>query len=96
MIDGFEWDDNKNRINRLQHGVSFEEAAEIFRGPVFTMVDDRLNYGEERLISIGLIGSVVVVVVVHTDRNGRIRIISARKANRRERQEYYEHLEAAD
>lgn len=54
--DQFEWDENKNHSNHERHGISFEEAREIFSGPVFTMVDDRMDYGEERLISIGLIG----------------------------------------
>ena len=87
----FEWDDDKNALNLKKHGLSFEEACLIFEGPVFTRVDDRFDYGEERTISIGLIQSVVAVVVVHTDRAGAIRIISARLANRNERRHYDEH-----
>ena len=89
----FEWDDEKNRANRAKHGISFEEARTIFEGPVFTAPDDREDYGEERFISVGALAGLVVVLVVHTDREGRIRLISARKANRNERQAYYEHLE---
>jgi uncharacterized DUF497 family protein len=57
-------------------------------------VDDRFDYGETRRISVGLIGDVVVVVVVHTDREGATRIISARLANRDERKEYAHYREA--
>jgi uncharacterized protein len=86
----------RDRRGNQRHGIAFEEAKEIFSQPVFTAVDDRMEYGEERLISIGMIGAVAVVVVVHTERSGKTRIISARKANRRERQAYHEYLEAAD
>ena len=89
----FEWDDEKDRANRAKHGISFEEASGIFDGPVFTAPDEREDYGEERFISIGRLSGLVVVVVVHTDREGRIRLISARKANRKERHAYHEHLE---
>ena len=80
----FEWDEEKDRANRTKHGVSFEEAKAIFDGPVFTAPDERQDYGEERFISTGELGALVVVVVVHTSRSGRIRLISARKANRGE------------
>ena len=89
----FEWDEEKDRANRTKHGISFEEAKAIFDGPVFTAPDERQDYGEERFISTGELGALVVVVVVHTSRSGRIRLISARKANRKERLAYYEHLE---
>ncbi|WP_454745530.1 BrnT family toxin [Ciceribacter selenitireducens] len=88
----FEWDETKNRINRQKHGISFEEACLIFDGSVFSAKDKRFDYGEERIISIGAIASLVIVVVVHTDRSGSIRIISARLANRKERMRYHAHL----
>ncbi len=87
-----EWDEAKNRINRQKHGISFEEACLIFDGAVFSAKDERFGYGEERIISIGAITTLVIVVVVHTDRNGSIRIISARLANRKERTRYHAHL----
>ena len=93
MPSGFEWDEAKNRANRVKHGISFEEASAIFDGPVFTAPDEREAYGEARFISIGRLSRLVVVAVAHTDREGRIRLISARRANRRETQAYYEHLE---
>ncbi|VXD12664.1 conserved hypothetical protein [Planktothrix serta PCC 8927] len=89
----FEWDVNKNAQNLKKHGISFEEAQEIFDGLVFTAIDERFDYGEEiREISIGAIQGVVIVTVVHTERSGIIRIISARKATRQERETYYDYL----
>nr|WP_246085052.1 BrnT family toxin [Rhizobium glycinendophyticum] len=64
----------------------------IFEGDVLTGVDTRRDYGETRRVSIGAIRQLIVIVVVHTDRAGRIRIISARLANRKERQKYHDHL----
>ena len=91
----FEWDENKNRQNKQKHGVSFEEAQEIFNGIIFTAIDDRFDYGEIREISIGVIRSVVIVTVAHTERQGKIRLISARKATPKERNQYYEYLREA-
>jgi uncharacterized protein len=88
----FEWDENKNVQNLKKHGISFEEAQEIFDGIVFTAIDERFDYGEIREISIGAIQGVVIVTVVHTERNQLIRIISARKATRQERETYYDYL----
>jgi len=95
MSTRFEWDEAKNRANRAKHGISFEEASAVFEGPVLTASDDREGYGEERSISYGRLGGLVVVVVAHTDRGERIRLISARKANRKETRAYYEHLKEA-
>ena len=92
MSSRFEWDEEKDRTNRAKHGIGFEEAEVIFAGPVLTAPDDRQDYGEERFISTGQLGS-LVVVVVHTSRSGHVRLISARMANRKERQTYYEHLQ---
>lgn len=88
----FEWDEAKNQLNLEKHGISFEEAAEIFNYPVFTRIDKRNNYGEIREISFGMIGLTLVLVVVHTDRNGKTRLISARKANKNERHIYHDYL----
>ena len=59
---------------------------------MLTARDDRQDYSQERFISYGQINPLVVVTVIHTGRRGRIRLISARKANRKERQAYYEYL----
>ena len=88
----FEWDEYKNRQNLRKHGISFEEAQAIFDGTVFTTLDNRFDYGEVREISIGAIKDSIIVVVVHTDRDIVIRIISARLATRRERKDYYDYL----
>lgn len=91
----FEWDENKNRQNLNKHGISFEEAKEIFFGITFSIVDERFDYGEIREITIGAIDSFVIVTVVHTERNGKTRLISARKATPKERKTYYEYITQA-
>jgi hypothetical protein len=65
----FECDEDKNRINIGKHGVSFETAARIFEGPVLSWTDDRKEYGEDRLRSIGQVDGVAVLAVIHTERN---------------------------
>jgi uncharacterized DUF497 family protein len=84
----YEWDPQKARTNIVKHGVSFEVAIRIFEGPVLTRDEDSYDYRELREISIGMVGAAVVLVVVHTDRSGVTRIISARPATRRERVRY--------
>ena len=88
----FEQDENKNQQNRQKHGISFEEAKEIFSGIVFTSLDRRFDYDEIREVSIGTIQGCVIVTVAHTGRNGKTRLISARKATPKERRQYYEYL----
>ena len=88
----FEWDNTKNRANIRKHGVSFETAQRIFERPHRTQPDTRRNYGEDRYISVGEVYGVAVVVVAHTERDGRTRLISARPASRKERQAWYEHI----
>ena len=88
----FEWDENKNKQNQQKHHISFEEATEIFQGVTFTSISNKIDYDEIREISIGTIQNVVVVTVVHTDRQGKTRIISARKATPKERRKYYDYL----
>ena len=72
-----------------QARVAFETAKRIFEGAVLTWFDDRKEYGEERFISVGKVAR-AHLVVAHTKRDGRIRLISARPATRRERQAYHE------
>ncbi len=87
----FEWDENKNQSNQQKHDISFEEASEIFRYPMYEIVDTRQDYGEVRYIGIGRNNQMVVLTVVFTERESRIRIISARQANKNERKLYYEY-----
>ena len=88
----YEWDDNKNRENFEKHGLNFEDAELLFSGPCVTFADDRFDYGEDRFITLGVLQG-RVVLVVHTRREEKIRIISMRKANRREREIYQKRLE---
>lgn len=87
----FEWDDEKSLQNLEKHGIGFDESCLIFEGRTLSWVDGRIDYGETRTISLGLIREAVAVAVVHTDREGKTRLISARLANRRERRLYDEH-----
>ena len=90
----FEWDEEKNLANRRKHGISFEEAATIFEGPVPSLEDEG-HHSEVRERSYGLIGGVVVACIVHTDRDDVTRIISARKATRNERKLFDAYLKKA-
>ncbi|WP_282048359.1 BrnT family toxin [Sulfitobacter mediterraneus] len=86
----FEWDANKAQINLEKHGVSFELATLIFEDiDRITVKDTRHDYGEERNIILGqVVGRVLVVVTTERDTTQTIRIISARKANKREGRRY--------
>lgn len=84
----FEWDAEKNRENIRKHGVDFEDAKRIFDGFTLNAVDERFGYDEIREVSIGLVNANALVVVIHTDRDGACRIISARPALKRERRRY--------
>ncbi|MBM3566384.1 MAG: BrnT family toxin [Alphaproteobacteria bacterium] len=83
----FEWDRAKSKANLSARGFDFAHAARIFDGSVLEIDDDRANYGERRIWAIGRIEG-DFFFVVYTWRNGVRRIISARKANRRERDAY--------
>ncbi len=92
----FEWDDAKAALNLRKHGVAFEDAAHVFLDPGrVVVVDDRIDYGEDRWLTIGWAGA-ALLVVVHTLRGTDeevVRIISARKANAGERG-YYREIQA--
>ena len=90
----YEWDENKSHRNLLERGLSFADAGHVFGGPCVTFEDARFNYGEPRLITFGLLEG-RVVVIAHTPRGERTRIISMRKANDREQKIYEERLESA-
>ena len=78
----------KNAGNIAKHGIDFATASRIFDGVPVSAPGDRVDYGEARMIGIGLLDRIAVLVVVHTDRAGVCRIISARQANRKERERY--------
>lgn len=90
LTDDFEWDDDKAARNLANHGISFE-AARLAFDDVFAVVreDRRQNYGEDRLMLLGMVQE-RVLVVSYTIRNDRVRIISARVAEPQERRRYHE------
>lgn len=94
MLMEIEWDSDKARSNLKKHGVRFEDAVQVFDDPDHLSRQDRYQNGEWRWQTIGLMHGIIVILVAHTVRyesgNEVIRIISARKADRRER-EHYEH-----
>lgn len=87
----FEWDEEKRQRTITKHGVDVLYAALIFEGPFLSRVDNRRDYGEERTISMGMVDD-ECFVVVHTERNGVIRLITAWKGGRHERAQYQESL----
>lgn len=91
MIPHFEWDRRKAAGNLAKHGISFNEAVTVFRDPSGRMVQDpRHSVGEERLTLLGRSERGRLLAVMFTERGERIRLISARKATRRERNDYEE------
>jgi uncharacterized DUF497 family protein len=87
----FEWDEGKSRKNLRKHGVSFDEASTIFGDPLSMTIDDpQHSISEPRWVTLGHSARHRLLAVVHTDRDGRIRIISARVATRYERDSYEE------
>ena len=85
----FEWDANKAKSNLAKHGVSFEEAATAFGDPLsMTIPDPAHSQTEARFIILGRSHLGRLLVVIHTERGDNIRVISARRASRRERKDY--------
>jgi uncharacterized DUF497 family protein len=85
----FEWDPGKEAANLRKHGVGFAQAAAAFQDPfAVEWIDDREDYGEERVILLGMTDE-SVLSVVYTERDNRIRIISARRADRHEQEIYF-------
>ena len=85
----FEWDEEKDRLNREKHGVSFETAAYVFQDESYIeMYDFEHSIDEDRYIAIGMVGD--VLFVVFTERGEAVRLISARLATARERRLYYD------
>ena len=85
---GFQWDTDKSVANEIKHGLSFLQAAQIFRGRVLKSADERRDYGEARFLALGVYDG-MVLKVAFTERDGDIRIISAWKAGRNERKKYH-------
>ncbi len=89
----FEWDDRKAESNFRKHGIRFEEAALIFDDPLAVSEQDRIEDGEQRWQTIGMSGGCLLLLAAHTVRFEEqgievVRIISARRVNRKERMRY--------
>jgi uncharacterized DUF497 family protein len=84
----FTWNEAKRKANLKKHGLDFADAERLFAGPMVLFEDDRADYGEQRLIGVGLLDA-LVVVVVHVEAPDRIRIISMRKADSDETDLYF-------
>lgn len=88
----FAWDERKRTSNLKAHGFDFIDAPRVFEGPTFTFEDDRFTYPEERFVTLGFLGG-VVVSIVHTETASVIRVISFRKATKNEEAILFESLQ---
>ena len=84
----FTWSEAKRAANIKTHGIDFVDAPRVFEGVTYTFEDDRFSYGEQRFVTLGLLAG-VPVSIVHTETEHEIRIISFRKASKRETQIYF-------
>ena len=87
----FTWDEAKRQANVAKHGLDFADAAKVFAGPMVFFEDDRNDYGEQRMIGIGLLDH-LVVLIVHVESDESIHIISMRKADSDETDIYYQNV----
>ena len=87
----FTWSEAKRDLNLKNHGLDFVDAVAVFEGLTFTFEDDRLSSGEQRFVTLGLLAG-IHVSIVHTENENEIRIISFRKATRRETQIYFDEI----
>ena len=87
----YTWHELKRQRNLNTRGLDFTEAEKVFTGPTFTFEDDREDYGEQRWVTLGLLGD-GVMVIVHTETEEEIRIISMRKANKNEQLIFFRNL----
>jgi uncharacterized protein len=85
-IRAFEWDENKSTLNRIKHGLDFDDATEVFYGPILLRQSDRNN--EERFVAIGFLDR-RPISVIFTRRGTVVRIISARRARKNEERAYH-------
>jgi len=89
----FQWDPQKARINFQKHGISFEEAKQVFDDPLFlTYADPDHSFEERRFVIMGKLLDGRLLIVSYTDRDRETRIISARPATRQERRNYESEL----
>jgi uncharacterized DUF497 family protein len=87
--DEFEWDEAKARRNYARHGVTFDSARKAFDDPFMVeILDEREDYGEQRVLLIGMAEG-QLLSVIYTERKGRFRLISARRATKHEQDHYF-------
>ncbi len=84
----FEWDDDKARLNVVNHGISFRKASLVFRSEILEFIDDREDYGEVRYVCMGRIDAQVYNVVYTRPVDMRIRLISAWRASLEDEEHY--------
>jgi hypothetical protein len=85
----FTWTESKRRVNIAKHGLDFAHAERLFAGPMVMFEDRRSDYGEQRMIGIGLLDE-LVVLIVHVETDETIRIISMRRATDNETNLFYQ------
>ena len=88
----FRWSEAKRAVNIKAHGLDFVDAASVVGGVTFTFEDDRFSYGEQRFVTLGLLVG-IPVSIVHTETENEIRVISFRKATKRESQIYFHEIQ---
>jgi len=86
------WDEEKNRRNAILHGIVFEDAVRIFNGPTLEKIDDRFDYGEQRVYAIGLVNDLEITVIYSDWSDDERRIISAWRSEPHERRQYWKHI----
>ena len=87
----YEWDEAKRQSNIQKHGIDFLGIEKVFAGQTITILDDRIDYGEPRFVTVGLLRG-HVVVIAHTETEEAIRIISVRKATKHEEISYFKEI----
>ena len=88
----FTWSERKRAIHLKDHGLDFIDAPSVFEGSTYTFEDARFDYGEQRFETLGLLAG-VPVSIVHTESEDEIRVISFRKATKREANIYFQQVQ---
>lgn len=83
----FDWDTKKRKANIKKHGIDFFELRKVFKKPMLTRIDNREDYGETRWISLGDLNG-KIVILVYTEKENNVRLISARRATKNEENIY--------
>ena len=88
----FTWSERKRAVNLKDHSLDFVDGPRVFEGATYTFEDDRFDYGEQRFETLGLLAG-VPVSIVHTESEDEIRVISFRKATKREADIYFQQVQ---